>query len=270
MHFCICKTTKKNLYKISDGTEFVGKSIYFLPKCHSTNDIAAELLDKGLVGPGSVIITDHQTAGKGQRGNSWESECGKNLTFSIVLIPDFIMADKNFSLNIVTSLALTDAFSELDILRQYKDAFFIKWPNDIYYEQNKLGGILIENSIISGKIGSAIIGIGLNVNQLSFEGSFPATSLQLICSVNLNLNDLLNLILKCFDKRCKTLYYEGIHSLESDYLNMLYGLGKTRKFAIDGKISNGIIRGIDSSGRLVVSIENEDRVFSYQEIKFLN
>jgi BirA family transcriptional regulator, biotin operon repressor / biotin---[acetyl-CoA-carboxylase] ligase len=252
------------LYKISDGIEFAGKSVYFLSKCHSTNDIAAELLGKALLAPGSVVITSHQTAGKGQRGNRWESEPGKNLTFSIVLSPDFLLADKNFSLNIVTSLALTDA------LRQFREGFSIKWPNDIYYKEGKIGGILIENSIISGKIATSIIGIGLNVNQLNFSGSYKATSLAHICSETFDLNELLNLILQCFDKRWKTLLLGGFDALEADYLSRLYGLGIEKRFGIDGDKTCGIIEGIDPAGKLIVSIKNIPHTFSFQEIKFLN
>jgi BirA family transcriptional regulator, biotin operon repressor / biotin---[acetyl-CoA-carboxylase] ligase len=221
------------------------------------------LLEKGLAHPGAVVITDHQLSGKGQRGNRWESNPGENLTFSMILRPEFMTADKNFYLNIVTALALTDA------LMPFHESFQIKWPNDIYHHHKKIGGILIENSILSNRIASSVIGIGLNVNQVRFPDLDDATSLYRIFSRQFDLNEILNTIIFSFDRRWKTLNFGGFKTLEVDYLSRLYALGEKRNFRIDGRITVGIIEGIDPAGRLIVQIEGEKRIFSFQEIKFL-
>jgi BirA family biotin operon repressor/biotin-[acetyl-CoA-carboxylase] ligase len=251
------------LYKISDGTEFVGKGLFFLPICHSTNDIAAELYEKGLVLPGTVIITDHQLSGKGQRGNRWKSAPGENLTFSLILAPDFLKAEQGFYLNIVTSLALTDLLLDLG------DLFSIKWPNDLYFREKKIGGILIENSILSGKISNTLIGIGLNVNQTHFPGIENAISLKQIFAKSFDLNDILNTLLKCLDNRWRALYRNQYENLKSDYLNRLFGYQKMLKFRVGDRIIKGFLVGIDPVGRLVVRMEGEEKKFNFQEIKFL-
>ncbi len=251
------------MYKISDGTEFVGKTLIFLPKCHSTNDIAAELFEKGLISAGTVVMTDHQIAGKGQRGNTWESSSGLNLTFSLVQMPDFLKPEQNFYLNIVTSLALTDVLLDL------AEPFTIKWPNDLYYHQKKIGGILIENSILSGKISSSVIGIGLNVNQVHFTGLENAISLYQVFSRAFDLNEMLNLVVKSLDIRWMDLSTHKFESLKTDYLNRLYGYRQIIKFQINGQTTEGRIEGIDQVGRLMVGIDGEMKKFNFQEIKFL-
>ena len=251
------------MYKISDGIEFVGKGLFFLPKCHSTNDIAAELYEKGLMSPGAVIITDHQLSGKGQRGNRWVSEPGQNLTFSFVLVPDFLKPEQNFYLNMVTSLALTDLLLDLG------DLFSIKWPNDLYFREKKVGGILIENTILSGKISSSVIGIGLNVNQTAFPGLVNAISLKQIFTKSFDLNDILNTLLRCLDNRWRSLYRNQYENLKSDYLNRLFGYQKMLKFRVGDRNIKGFLVGIDPVGRLVVRMEGEEKKFTFQEIKFL-
>ena len=252
------------MYKISDGTEFVGKGIILLPKCHSTNDIAAELWNKGIISPGSVVITDHQTKGRGQRGNTWESDPGVNLTFSLVLIPDFLNIQQNFYLNIVTSLAITDALMKLD------NSFSIKWPNDIIYRQKKIGGILIENSLQSERIIFSVIGIGINVNQAQFTLVDGAISLYQIFKHTFNLNDLLNQLLKSMDQRWKALYERQFNKLKTAYIERLYGLHRMKDFQIKETIRKGRITGIDVVGRLEVLIDGKLQKFNFQEIKCLN
>jgi BirA family biotin operon repressor/biotin-[acetyl-CoA-carboxylase] ligase len=251
------------LYKIFEDTEFVGKKMVFLPKCHSTNDIAAELLNKGLIGSGTIVITDHQTAGRGQRGNKWEAAPGLNLTFSVVLEPNFLKIEQNFYLNIVASLAITDA------LMNYDNNFLVKWPNDIYYGNQKAGGILIENSIQTEKILTTVIGIGMNVNQAHFEESEDAISLFQIFGRTFNLNDLMNRIIHCMDRRWKSLYRKQLSKLKQDYLHRMYGFHKLGLFQTNNGIIRGMIQGIDPIGRLEVDVDGIIYKFNFQEIIFL-
>ena len=141
-----------------------------IEKTPSTNDEAAALATAAGDRAPFVVITDNQTAGRGQRGNKWESAPGKNLTFSLVLFPDWMSASRQFELSMLVSIGIVNA------LRKYVDEpewLKIKWPNDIYFGDRKLVGILIENTVSSGSIARSIIGIGINVNQSVFESDAP-------------------------------------------------------------------------------------------------
>lgn len=133
----------------------------------SSNDYLAELCKQGKAEEFYTVIAEDQTDGKGQRGNSWESEPGKNLTFSIVLYPTAIEANKQFHLSMLASIAI------IDTLTDYTDGFSIKWPNDIYWHDKKICGILIENVLEGQYLSQSIIGIGLNINQTEFLSSAP-------------------------------------------------------------------------------------------------
>jgi BirA family biotin operon repressor/biotin-[acetyl-CoA-carboxylase] ligase len=133
----------------------------------STNDYLAELCKQGKAEEFYTVIAEDQTDGKGQRGNSWESEPGKNLTFSIVLYPTAIETNKQFHLSMLASIAI------IDTLTDYTDGFSIKWPNDIYWHDKKICGILIENELEGQYLSQSIIGIGLNINQTEFLSSAP-------------------------------------------------------------------------------------------------
>ena len=133
----------------------------------STNDYLAELCKQGKAEEFHTVIAEKQTSGKGQRGNCWESEPGKNLTFSIVLYPTAIEANKQFHLSMLASIAI------IDTLTDYTDGFSIKWPNDIYWHDKKICGILIENELEGQYLSQSIIGIGLNINQTEFLSSAP-------------------------------------------------------------------------------------------------
>ena len=133
----------------------------------STNNLLKELSLKEKLPEGYLVYTDFQTAGKGQPGNSWESENGKNLLFSILIYPHNILITEQFILSQITSLAIKK------VLDNYTGDITIKWPNDIYWKEKKICGILIENSLLRDKIDKCIIGIGLNINQEVFDSNAP-------------------------------------------------------------------------------------------------
>ena len=140
---------------------------HFTDSTGSTNNLLKELSVKEKLPEGYLVYTDFQTAGKGQPGNSWESENGKNLLFSILLYPHNIRVTEQFILSQITCLAIKK------VLDKYSDEITVKWPNDIYWKDKKIGGILIENSLMRDKIDRCIVGIGLNVNQEKFTGNAP-------------------------------------------------------------------------------------------------
>ena len=152
----------------------------------STNDYLANLCRESKAKEFYTVMAESQTKGKGQRGNSWESESGKNLTFSTVLYPTALEANKQFILSMLAALACHEALSN------YTDGFSIKWPNDIYWKDKKIGGILIENELEGKYITQSIIGIGLNINQEAFHSDAPnPVSLKQIIGAEVNLQEVL-------------------------------------------------------------------------------
>ncbi len=251
------------MYKIFEEIQFIGKQLIFLPKCRSTNDMAADMLKKGVLKEGGIVITDHQQAGRGQRGNTWVSSENKNLTFSILLKPHFISPTDSFALNMLVSVAIVNALKGLD-----RSMFKIKWPNDIMYNGYKVGGILIENTIQVAKIENSIIGIGINVNQNSFDYLFKAASLSNIFKRPFDLNNLLNEIIKQIEEQFSILKSGNYHILRSNYLENLYWLNEKHRFFSMVEFT-GMIIGIDPAGRLMVETENGIEKFNFKEIKYL-
>lgn len=158
----------------------------------STNDYLAKLCKENKAKEFYTVVAESQTNGKGQRGNTWEAESGKNLTFSMVLYPTALKAKEQFSLSMVAALSCHQA------LGNYTDGFSIKWPNDIYWKDKKIGGILIENELEGKYITQSIIGIGLNVNQDKFYSDAPnPVSLKQILGVEVDLQELLMSVVHC-------------------------------------------------------------------------
>lgn len=116
------------MHKILANTVFLGKDIIYMTECHSTNDVAAAKIKDGTAREGSIVLTDTQTKGRGQRGNRWYSEPGKNLTFSLVLAPTFMAPGAQFDLNRMVALAVKEALS------RYSEGIKVKWPNDIVHK----------------------------------------------------------------------------------------------------------------------------------------
>ncbi len=252
--------------KIFAQTLFLGKNVINLSKCHSTNTYATELLSQKGAMEGTVVTTEHQIAGRGQRGNSWEADAGKNLTFSLILKPSFLHVQEQFYLTIITSLAIYDFLTDL-----LPDGMAIKWPNDIYHFQKKLGGVLIENSLKNNILEWSVLGIGLNVNQSSFENE-KATSLLLATGKEFVLEALLGNLLVNLEKRYLRLKAGMRQELRKEYLEHLYRIGELHSFRSGSEVFQGKIIGIDKVGHLAICTLPNDEVhyFGIKEIEFLN
>ena len=253
---------QKYLYKSLAKTLFVGKRVIFLPSCHSTNDIAIEYTNKGSVTEGTVFITADQTAGKGQRGNHWESQPGANLTFSVIFKPTFLPVVRQFDLNMAISLGI------LDYLKQYSDAFLVKWPNDIYYADRKISGLLIQNFLNKNTIAHAIAGIGLNINQESFHTEH-ATSLKLVMGKSFVIEEVLEELLVHVERRYLQLRSGATGSIKEDYLANLYWFGEEHIFSHNEEGFIGKIVGITNEGKLQIETKKGLVAFAMQEVKFL-
>lgn len=254
------------MYNIQPNTLFTGKLIRYLPTCHSTNDIAVEMIQsENIVFEGTVIITDNQTAGRGQRGNSWEASLGENLTFSLILKPNFLKASDQFQLNVAISMGVFDFLSEF-----IDENLSVKWSNDIYCGDKKMGGILIENSLQGYQIGHSIIGIGLNINQLEFS-NLRATSLRNITKnpLKYDLAEMLKKLLENLEKNYLKIKNNNYRTLKIKYLSNLYRFQKYHYFKRNEKQFLGKIVGIDDTGKLGIETDEDVIYFDFKEVEFI-
>lgn len=251
------------MHKLFNNTVFIGKKAFFLPSCHSTNEIASVLLTNKQPLNGTVIYTDYQSKGKGQRGNVWESDEGKNILLSIILETKFVEPSDFYNLTIITSLAIHDLLSEY-----LKQEIKIKWPNDLIFGNNKIGGILLENYIKQNTIDWCIVGVGLNINQEKFNEE-NAISLFNICGQSFDRKELTNLLLQKVEARYFQLKKEDIKSLRKDYIDNLYWKNEIHVFQSEGTFFNGRILDVEPAGKLRMEIENGERLFDFKEVKFI-
>ena len=248
---------------VTPKTLFTGQQLIWLPACTSTNTEAQNLILQNRASDGCTIITDFQTAGRGQRGNQWEGAPAENLMLSVVWQPTFLAAAQQFRLSQAVALGVHDwATTLLGPDAKLK----LKWPNDLYYGDQKLGGILIENSLSGAKIQHSIIGIGLNINQQGFAVP-TATSFGQITGRAYGRELQAARLLECLERRYLQLRAGQVGQLRQAYLQVLYRYQETHAFVVDGKMVNGQIVGVEDDGRLAVAIGNELRRFGMQEIR---
>jgi len=215
---------------------------------------------------GTVIMADSQYAGRGQMGNTWHAEPGLNLTFSVYLKPGFLDVNKQYLLNMAIAIGIRNALT-----LYVKEGITIKWPNDIYHYNKKLGGVLIENVITGSTYKYAVIGIGINVNQQSFNQYKLGTaeSLGKILQQDVNLIELLGKI--CNQVEAQYLMLKGNHDkLKADYLKGLYAFDRDSVFKDKNGIFKGKITDVTSRGQLIVGVEGSERTYDFKEIQFLS
>lgn len=219
----------------------------------------------------SVIITNKQTAGRGQVGNKWLSPPGENLTFSILLRPGSdglpsIKATEQFLISRIATLSVFDLLTEKGINCR------IKWPNDIYVGNKKICGMLIENTLSSGQVASSIVGIGLNVNQEAFSPELlNPTSMYKASGEKYSLEECLQYILKSFALYMDTAQGEE-ESIKEKYLSCLYRLGELSDFRDikEERVFKGRIKGVAENAKLIVEMpDGRDKEFAFKEISYI-
>ena len=258
--------TNKHVEALTPKTLFTGQQLIWLPECGSTNTEAQHLLVKNSATDGCTIITDKQTAGRGQRGNTWEAAPGENLTLSVVWRPVFLAANEQFQLSIAVALAVYDWAAAL---LGPDPALRLKWPNDLYFGAQKLGGILIENMLSGTKIQHSIVGIGLNINQQTF-GAPTATSLALLTGRPHQRVPLAARLLECLEQRYLQLRAGQAVRQHHDYLRVLYRYQESAAYVVAGAIVQGRITGVDATGRLLLDLASngQPQAFGLQEIRY--
>ena len=232
---------------------------YLSQLCNQLQESVAEL---------TTVTAEFQTAGKGQRGNTWEAEEGKNLLFSFVLYPSFLEARRQFILSQIVSLAIKEELS------RWSDEITIKWPNDIYWKDKKICGILIENELEGTYLLRCIAGIGVNINQEHFVSPAPnPVSLKQILGRKTDKQEVLEGILK----RLFSYYIPLIsqkpnikETIHSDYLNAQYRHKGMYPYRDENGEFKASLETIEPDGHLLLRDENGMlRKYAFKEVQYI-
>lgn len=242
----------------------LGDVIIELTDIDSTNNYAMHLLNEGMAEHGVVIRADFQTAGKGQLGNLWLADESKNLLMSVILDTSDFKLDQQFYLNAATSLAVAEVLMSNFELRDV----CVKWPNDIYAGKKKIAGILIENNIRGTVWTNAILGIGLNVNQVRFPDLNEATSIKKEIHKNVKISQVMRLVLKELDKYLALLVVNP-NGVLSSYNKILMDMGKIIFFKRNFELEKGLLKGVNSQGLLEVECGKVTKLFKHKEIQLI-
>ena len=236
-----------------------------LQSVDSTNNYLRQLVHEKTTDSGTTVFAHEQVAGKGQRGKTWNSEKNANLILSVLLDPNPIPLLFQFHLSACISIAVHDLF-----FHYAGEETTIKWPNDLYWENKKAGGILIENIISeSGKWKWVIAGIGININQTSFPTDLPnPVSLKQITGNNFDPVLLAKELCEYLDKRFHQLVSGDFEIIYQDYLSHLYKKDQLVKLKKDNRIFEVLIKGVSSSGKLSVQHSFEEE-FDFGEIEWI-
>lgn len=232
----------------------------------STNSFLRQLSTEELVDDFTVVVTEHQSNGRGQMGTQWESQNGKNLMFSVFKDVSGLDIASHFYLSMAVSLGVFEALKTFQI-----SGLKIKWPNDILSEQQKLCGVLIENVIKQNQLQSSIIGIGINVNQTIFENLPNAASMQLISGKHFDRDQVLHEVLEQLKY-----YFSLLDSKSYDVLKHAYEINLFRKDKPstfkdkEGDLFSGYIKGVSDSGHLNVLVEDDImKSFDLKDVQLL-
>ncbi len=243
----------------------IGKVLFEYDNLSSTNELALELAAQGDLSEGAVVQTHHQTQGRGQMGTTWFSQPNMNITLSVILKPTFLDLQQQFYLNKAVGLAVANT------VMHFADAHVaIKWPNDIYIDNEKTAGILIQNSVQHQQLSHSIVGIGLNVNQVEFgSGLVNPTSLRLKTGKKIAIEEVRFQLFHFLDQSYAEIK-KDLFAVDDDYRQLLYARKQEKNFKLnDGSSMKGIIVDVDVDGRLMVQLENgEINRYSLKEISY--
>lgn len=246
------------------STLFIGYPTFFIDEIDSTNQWAFSEIGKGTVTEGTLYRAGLQTAGKGQRGRKWDSLANQNLLLSYVLIPKFLLLQEQFKLTMAVSLAIK---ATLDVFLPNRVS--VKWPNDIYVDNQKIAGVLIESSSDQGKMATTVVGIGLNINQRFFDENVNATSLLLETGVMQSLDAVLDQLNVQLEK-----WYVKLRNNSTDlhqlYTEALFRLNQRHLFEVGGNKAEYKVMGVNKNGQLLLA-DNNDVTKSYHlfEVKMI-
>lgn len=241
-----------------------GHTIEELEVVDSTNTYLINKSKEQRVYEGEVVLAHYQTKGRGQRASEWESAPGENLMCSIFTLPTFLNGNNFFLISKAIAVAVKKVVSSKCLTDQVE----VKWPNDIYVNKKKIGGILIENQYKGNHLKQSVIGLGLNVNQTNFENS-RATSLRLLTQKEHSVKTILLAILQ----ELENIYFEiklGNYSMLNElYLEDLMNYGVEKSYRVEKKKIRGTIKNVQNNGTLVLESKRELKYFQFKEIEYV-
>lgn len=245
--------------------------ILYLDEVGSTNQIMRKYLESGETLPKLfTIVAKTQTEGRGQRGNTWVSNPEENLTLSILLRPGTLAIDSQFAVSEYAAIATARTVAHY-LSPEQKKKLTVKWPNDIYYNNTKLGGILIENTIQGAKVVDSIIGIGLNVNQTVFPEELPnPISLAQIIGRKVELSEILEVLRSKFDDMYEDFLLGHYSHLHQTYMRRLYRREGLHPYRDKEGEFMASIQGVKSNGQLMLRLEDgEERIYSFKDLVYV-
>jgi BirA family biotin operon repressor/biotin-[acetyl-CoA-carboxylase] ligase len=247
-------------------TLFTGQNLLWMDEVDSTNSVLMGLAKNEKLAHGSVVCSYNQTAGRGQRGNSWQSEPNKNITASVYYQLGALPVANAFVLNKIVSLAVADTLKTIMPNQSVK----IKWPNDIFVDNKKIAGILIENTLKQDAIAYTIIGVGININQEKFDVP-TAVSVKNILGIDYDLNSALNIFLENLEALYLQLRSAKTGELNKGYFASLYKLSELQKFQQADNTFEATIEGVNEHGKLILKKKNGTaETYNFKEIKWIH
>ena len=243
----------------------MNKNFIFLNEVDSTNNYANQRVLTKAADEGTVVLAQFQKAGKGQKGNTWESEPGKNLLASFILRPVFLKAADQFYISKIISLSIAE------LLQSKTKDITIKWPNDIYAGNRKIAGILIENSVLVPNIETAIAGIGLNLNQEIFVSDAPnPVSLKQLTGKDYEIQQFADDLFLAIEKWYRKLQSGKLSEIDTVYHESLFRMKEWANYSADGKTFEARITGTGQFGQL--QLEHPDGKITehfFKEVEFV-
>lgn len=241
----------------------IGSPFIELQQVESTNNYATGLVHEGMAQSGTAVFAHQQTKGKGQRHKAWQSEAGKNIALSLILLPQGLSLSESFLLSMATAVGVHHFFT-----RYAGSETKIKWPNDLFWRDRKAGGILIENIVQGSEWKAAIIGIGININQTRFEKlGTGAVSLKQITGRDNDPVALAKELCTCLEKAYEILQKLPTETTEQ-YRSILYKLNQTVRLKHGSRVFDAVIKDVTSLGELIVEHATEER-FSVGELTWV-
>ncbi len=243
----------------------IGEPFISFSQVESTNDEAKKAIQQGVATHGMAFFSSNQVAGRGQRGKSWSGEPGASMALSVLIRPDFLTVLQQFELSQAVALGVRDTVAPMTGEQQ----LLIKWPNDLYWQDKKLGGILIESVMSSsGNWSWAIAGIGLNINQKIFNPSLPnPISLFQITEQTYEPATVARSLCNMLARRLEQLQQQKTLLLQQEYNELLYKKGERVRLRSGNRTFEAIVNGVTEKGELL--LEGEPLPFRSGSIEWL-
>lgn len=235
-----------------------------LEEVTSTNDYLREFIPSADV---TIVSAAYQTKGRGQKGNTWVSQPGRNLLFSLLVCPEALKAVDGFVLSQAMALSIQDTLSE------YVEGISVKWPNDIYCCDRKICGTLIENTLRGKYIGRSVIGSGININQDAFPSGLaaPATSLFMLLGRELDTTEIMHAVVERFRNFYAEILSGQYERIRRRYHDSLYLRGQQHRFSDIGGTFLGTISHVEPDGHLIIiDSAGSSRRYAFKEVRLVH